>query len=189
MNKIKVITILFLYTTLIVFSCSSLGKSESQEKEEISIQTEKENKVDDNSLKLPDGWSQQIEVTNEGTRSEGSIARLLYRYKELPACFELVVIGKSVFEYKPMEVLWDDHGYLYLETINKISIDSDNTTSSEEINQGWYQSSATMQEYSTKAGTPTDWIYVKTAQKAYWVSPEKVDLLVETQEIAPILLF
>jgi hypothetical protein len=122
------------------------------------------------------GWAFETEITNEGSRSEGSVSRLFYRYNELPPAFSRLIICQHVFTYVPMVNIWDDSGWIYS------GIDSSSagtqisgTINRSELKNGWYQAD----RQTRKSGTPGDWIFAESEIINVWVSPENIINVIE----------
>jgi len=135
------------------------------------------------------GWTYETEITHEGSRSEGSVSRLFYRYNELPAAFNRLIIGGHEFLYITMVNLWDHSGYIYAETelLSPVK-NASKPINRSELKNGWYQSGYEI----IKSGTPVDWIYAESEIISVWASPENlidvIDLFALESPSAPGLL-
>ena len=162
------------FLTSVLSGCSSLGKTESSNTSQPIEPSSAPSAAPDRSISLPDGWNLEIEITNEGSRSEGSISRLFYRYIEVPQVFDSIVIGKNIFEYKPMVNLWDEWGYIFAGTSTS-SPASEGSINQDEMKQGWYQC-----DYSYKKnGTPSTWVWAGSRKINVWASPDRLNEVAE----------
>ena len=150
MNRFAGFLLTIAFFIITVSGCSSLGRQEE------SSQPESYNNLSSSPLdKLPDGWSYKTEITHKGSRSEGSIGRLFYRYSELPSAFDSVVISGNRYDYFPMENLWDNSGFIKAETPEPAPEKITNHVAQNELIQGWYLTD----EWKIKTGTPSDWFF------------------------------
>ncbi len=175
MKRTSVMIITTILLTVAVFSCASLGRSETGDapgEKDASVQ---------NSPVLPDGWSYETEITHEGSRSQGSISRLFYRYNEIPEVFSLIVISGTAFEYAPMNNIWDHSGYILIDASFRFKSDPDQPVTAEDLHNGWY----TSDNSQLKAGTPSGWVYVEAPEITAWCAPEKLPEITEIFSLKP----
>ena len=149
------------FAVLITSGCSSLGKKESPVPE-----------------LLPDGWQYEIEITHEGSRSEGSVGRLYYDGNELSPRFDLIAAGRTVFEYIPMVHLWDNSGYRETYVIENEAAETSTEITSDEICTGWYSSDLTR----IKKSTPESWVYAESGGKGFRAAPDKLEELADLND-------
>ena len=171
------------FFTIVIFSCSSLGKTEQNEADSDALESTAESV-----LTLPEGWNYETEITHEGSRSEGSISRLFYRYNEILPVFDKIIIGDIVFEYKPIVNIWDNTGYLQTGKTSDRP-ESSGSVSKSELESGWYLS----HEADIKTGTPSDWVWIADEVVEARISPEKINdfaviFALKPETTAPILL-
>ena len=151
-----------LLSLIFISSCSSLGRQEKQTNDSV--------------------WTQEIEITHEGSRSEGSINRLFYNGNEVPGVFSLIYIGNTIYEYKPMINLCDNSGYLKIsENAPPPEVQAVEVTS-DEICTGWYESDSNY----IKKSTPQNWIYAEKDDLKVRLSPEKIEDLIRIYRLTEI---
>lgn len=154
-----------LFLTIVISSCSSLGKTETADLVESPLTGDlSERKA------LPDGWSYETEIIHEGSRSEGSVSRIFYRYNEIPTVFNRLLIGTEAFEYKAMKNIWDNSGYITNTFGNSLVPEETESISPAEMKRGWYFSSLE----NIKKGTPSGWIWAEGGEYEIRISPEKI---------------
>ena len=159
-----------IFFIICVSGCSSLGKAEADEPEQPEKQFASEDQV-----VLPDGWKYETEITHEGSRSEGSVSRLFYRYTEIPSVYERIIISNTVFEYVSMVNAWDNWGYIETGVDEQLP-QSSGAIMQEEIKRGWYLANY----FEKKAGTPKNWVWAGSGAFSAWISPA---LLVDFAEL------
>lgn len=177
MKRKAVIILTVFYFTSVIFSCSSLGRQD--EPQEIK---QPETSVSSPANILPSGWKHEVEITHKGSRSEGSVSRLFYRYTEIPAVFECVNIGGSIFEYSPMENIWDNSGYIAAGETVYPELSADILINSGELKRGWYESKAEL----IKKATPPEWIHVTAEDVGLWISPDKISEMIIIYKLSGI---
>ncbi|MDC7227404.1 MAG: hypothetical protein PQJ61_11635 [Spirochaetales bacterium] len=166
----------FVFLTSIISGCNSLGKPE-----EASTQAQAEQASTESEKVLPYGWSHETEITNPGSRSEGSISRLFFRYTEVPPVFDIIIIDGFVFTYQPMIQLWDASGYI--ETGSSIAPASvEDALTRNELKRGWYLSP----NDEIKTCTPAEWIWVSAGGIEARISPDYLDDFISFYEFKPI---
>ncbi len=158
---------IFVFFTFVLSGCSSLGK---QENDSVVDVQECDNQNESATVKLPDGWAYETEITHEGSRSEGSVSRLFFRYSEIPAVFSRIIINGAIFDYHPIVHLWDNSGYIRTSSECKIVISDEVMITAAELKHGWYKS----EDCIMKRGTPPGWIHVEADNLEAFVSPEKI---------------
>ena len=166
MKNFAGVIFILIFFTFVLSGCNSLGRQENDPDDDIR---EYGNQSETESVKLPDGWTYETEITNEGSRSEGSVNHLFFRYKEIPAVFNRIIIGGSVFEYRPLVHIWDNSGYIRTASACKIVISDEDMITADELKQGWYESDNCI----LKMGTPPAWIHVEAGKLEAFVSPDK----------------
>jgi hypothetical protein len=166
------------FSTLIVFSCSSLGRQEPPvvEESEADVSTAESAPV------MPEGWKYETEITHKGSRSEGSVSRLFYRYNEIPGVFSRVIIGLNSFEYSQMVNLWDNSGYIFTACTGLSAVSGNDPVNSAELKRGWYETADGL----IKKATPLEWVFVETENLSLWISPEKICEMISEYNLAPV---
>ncbi len=152
--------ITLLLTIIILFSifsgCSTTGKTLS------NTIDEKENTPN---------WKYEVEITHEGSRSQGSAGRLFFKNIEVPPVFDIIIIEKTVYKYKPMKFIWDDYGYIKSGLIADAPKITSNKITEKELARGWYEADPS----KLKCGTPEDWIYIESSRINLRISPSRLD--------------
>ncbi|MDC7126399.1 MAG: hypothetical protein PQJ46_12580 [Spirochaetales bacterium] len=180
-NFFKTILVCFYFTTTILV-CFSMGQ---QDEPQTNAPKQDREKTVDKEQNLPYGWKYEEETTNEGTRSQGKLFRLYYRYSEIQPVFSKVIINNKIYNYKSMDHPWDSYGYLYNnETIGKPSITEHNITS-DDLEKGWYESTF----YEQKRGTPSEWVFLGRNDISVWIAPEKIESFTKENDFGEILTF
>ncbi|MBI9105907.1 MAG: hypothetical protein JEZ04_04125 [Spirochaetales bacterium] len=177
-QKDILVLLLLLLLPLSSFSCTSVDSPLSGSQHIPSASAGKPLKENSPAV----GWAYETEITNKGSRSEGSVGRLFYRYNELPPVFSRIVIGGNVFTYIPMVNLWDNSGYISAgtEDFSQFGSVSGNINRTE-LKNGWYQSEPDTQ----KKGTPKEWVYAESEVISVWVSPESMGGVIELFNLKP----
>ena len=175
--KQKTFCILSLVFLIVSISgCSSLGKAEADTPAGPEAQS-----VSENVLELPDGWKYETEITHEGSRSEGSVGRLFYRYNEIPAVYNRIVIDDVSFGYIPMVNQWDNRGYVEAE-IPAAQPEYSDAITQEELKRGWY-----LADYSAKkTGTPKVWVWADSGRLSMWISPSLLNDFAELNNLRSV---
>ena len=163
--------LVILLISLIILSCTSVEDSPAAADGTL----EPDIGTDSAAPSLPDGWIYKVEITNEGTRSEGSIGRLFYRYNELPPVFSRVTMEDKSFIYHTMTALWDDSGYIpsaetFVYPLSAIAIER------RELDRGWYMAEGGRM----KTGTPAGWVVAESEGSIYCAAPDKLASLSQT---------
>jgi len=167
MKHKDLLVFLLLLLLLSLFSCTTPASGE-----EANLQVPSVSAGNNASPAFPaQGWTHETEITHEGSRSEGSVSRLFYRYNELPAVFSRLIIGGHEFLYLPMVNLWDHSGYIYMDVEHASPVkNTSKPINRSELKNGWYQSGYEV----IKSGTPVDWIFAESEIISVWASPEKL---------------
>jgi hypothetical protein len=162
-----------LLTTALLITITTLTGCQTNEAEQPL--PDRSRNLTEKQVNLPEFWTYEKEITHEGSRSEGLTGRLFYRYKEIPPVFKVIKIGEIVFEYVPMEHLWDDSGYIQKEnSVPFPAVLCQQNISSRELKKGWYRI-----DDGKKTGTPGNWVRVETDLMNFYAAPDKLTDLAE----------
>jgi len=126
-------------------------------------------------------WSYEVEVTREGSRSEGELGHLFFGERELEAVFDRVIVSGARYDWKQRNNLWDFGGYELQKNTSPVPKGIAPALSSEEQSAGWYE--APFEGYRLK--TPDNWVWVSRDAFAAWVDPEHMNDLIETFRFSP----
>ena len=172
----KIKDLFFLLLILPAFQLLSCTTADTAEKNKVLIPSASGGEQNADEAFPAENWMYRIEKTNEGSRSEGSVSRLFYRYSEIPPVFSKLIIGGHVFEYVPPAELWDSSGYIFRVGEDGGEIPAARETISRtELKNGWYHTDSAR----IKGGTPKNWIYAETESMSVWISPESISDFVE----------
>jgi hypothetical protein len=115
--------------------------------------------------------SYHIDITKEGTRSEGRSHVLAVNSYTLPDVFTLVYAANKPYQFAVKTQTWGDGGYIldrdgenmapFKETTNAITPD--------DWVLGWYEGD------KRKKGTPRSWVYVERDGLTAFVNPDELD--------------
>ncbi len=139
--------------------------------------------VKDNSDKNKQtNWKYKIEITAEGTRSEGEVGHLSYGAKEIGPVFNIIVVNKAAYEFLIRENAWDFGGYKKISDRSYTPVLCDTKIDDVELTQGWYLSSNTCK----KQGTPAEWIWIKRKDLEAFLNPDKISIFIKHYKLNPM---
>ncbi len=190
MNKLfRFSLLLFLILTLTAFYVSASGRKEKEEpavqEEDINNVFAAETEMSEADVSLPSVWEYQVEITMEGSRSEGRIGHLFYMGTEIGPWFDYIIINGTGLEYIPMQNIWDRSGYRKItrnscySIVTDISLQHNYEITDEELTKGWYEAVADEKH----SGTPSEWVQCKSGELYFWADPARLNEIAETMGI------
>jgi hypothetical protein len=126
-------------------------------------------------------WKYRVNITKPHTENEGRAGHLFFRGRELPGCFNTIIIGKTKYDYRIRINPSDFSGYARDPGYVPPPSTSTLKLTPEELKRGWYFAAADQR----RQDTPADWIWVKRENLEAFVKPDKVYTFIDKYKLNP----